>query len=312
MNKNFTLNRIGSLCLSACFGILAGCVNNIPAPVVTRDGQPSAVATADTHIVKSGETIYSIAREYGMDFRELIALNNIENPNQIAVGHALRIKSVTTDPQIETAETEPVSSDVVVAMPIDGEQSAVLPEVSSDMLKREPRAGKEPYSEQALAMAQGQTQTPESAETADTTTEAPTEQKIATPLDATVAPADKATAWIWPAGGKVVGTFGEKGNKGIDIAGRPGEPVIAARDGKVIHSGSGLRGYGKLLIIKHDNMYISAYAHNQTILVKQDQSVKKGQKIAEIGNTDTDQYKLHFEVRQQGKPVDPMKFLPAR
>ena len=119
-------------------------------------------------------------------------------------------------------------------------------------------------------------------------------------------------AWIWPASGKTVGTYGESGNKGVDIAGKTGDPVLAAADGKVVYSGTGLRGYGKLVILKHNATYLSAYAHNQTILVKEGQSVTKGQKIAEMGNSDTDQVKLHFEVRRQGKPVDPLKYLPPR
>jgi len=119
-------------------------------------------------------------------------------------------------------------------------------------------------------------------------------------------------AWIWPANGKTLATFSEGGNKGVDIAGKTGDPVIAAGDGKVVYSGTGLRGYGKLVIIKHNNTYLSAYAHNQNILVKEGQSVSKGQKIAEMGNTDADQVKLHFEVRRQGKPVDPLKYLPPR
>lgn len=119
-------------------------------------------------------------------------------------------------------------------------------------------------------------------------------------------------AWIWPANGKMIGTFSEAGSKGVDIAGKAGDPVIASSDGKVVYSGTGLRGYGKLVIIKHNNTYLSAYAHNQNILVKEGQSVSKGQKIAEMGNTDADQVKLHFEVRRQGKPVDPLKYLPPR
>ena len=106
--------------------------------------------------------------------------------------------------------------------------------------------------------------------------------------------------------------FDEIKNKGIDISGKAGDPVLAAADGKVVYAGSGLRGYGNLIILKHNNTYLSAYAHNQTLLVKEDQSIKRGQKIAEMGSTDTDQVKLHFEVRKLGKPIDPVKMLPAR
>ena len=119
-------------------------------------------------------------------------------------------------------------------------------------------------------------------------------------------------AWIWPAQGTLVAGFDEAKNKGFDIAGKAGDAVIAAADGKVVYAGAGLRGYGNLIILKHNNTFLTAYAHNQALMIKEDQSVKKGQKIAEMGNSDADRVKLHFEIRRQGKPVDPAKYLPAR
>ena len=119
-------------------------------------------------------------------------------------------------------------------------------------------------------------------------------------------------AWIWPAQGKLIAGFDEVKNKGFDIDGKAGDPIIAAGDGRVVYAGAGLRGYGNLVILKHNNTFLTAYAHNQTLLVKEDQSVKKGQKIAEMGNSDADRVKLHFEIRRQGKPVDPARYLPAR
>ncbi len=119
--------------------------------------------------------------------------------------------------------------------------------------------------------------------------------------------------WIWPTnGGTVLAGFDEIKNKGLDISGTLGDPVLAAADGRVVYVGSGLRGYGNLIILKHNNTYLSAYAHNKTLLIKEDQSVRKGQRIAEMGNSDADRVKLHFEVRRQGKPVDPAKYLPTR
>ena len=117
---------------------------------------------------------------------------------------------------------------------------------------------------------------------------------------------------IWPAQGPVSSSFDDSKNKGIDISGKAGDPVLAAADGKVVYSGAGLRGYGNLIIVKHSNTYLTAYAHNQTLLAREDQSVKKGQKIAEMGNSDSEQVKLHFELRRLGKPVDPVKYLPQR
>jgi lipoprotein NlpD len=119
-------------------------------------------------------------------------------------------------------------------------------------------------------------------------------------------------AWIWPTSGVVLTGFDEVKNKGLDIGGAAGDAVLAASDGRVVYVGAGLRGYGNLIILKHNNTYLTAYAHNQSLLVKEDQSVRKGQKIAEMGNSDSDRVKLHFEVRRQGKPVDPAKYLPAR
>jgi lipoprotein NlpD len=123
---------------------------------------------------------------------------------------------------------------------------------------------------------------------------------------------DESLDWIWPGKGAVVAGFDEVKNKGLDLGGTAGDPVVAAADGRVVYSGAGLRGYGNLIILKHNNTYLTAYAHNQALMVKEDQSVKKGQKIAEMGNSDADRVKLHFEVRRQGKPVDPAKYLPAR
>lgn len=118
--------------------------------------------------------------------------------------------------------------------------------------------------------------------------------------------------FIWPAQGEIVARFNEETNKGLGIAGKAGDPVLSAADGRVVYSGAGLRGYGNLVIVKHNDTFLTAYAHNQKLLVKEDQSVKKGQKIAEMGNTDADRVKLHFEIRRSGKPVDPARYLPAR
>lgn len=126
--------------------------------------------------------------------------------------------------------------------------------------------------------------------------------------------ADDDVAWGWPTAGAatVLAGFDEQKNKGIDLAGRAGDPVVAAADGRVVYAGAGLRGYGNLIILKHNNTFLTAYAHNQALLVKEDQMVRKGQKIAEMGSTDTDRVKLHFEIRRQGKPVDPSRYLPPR
>jgi lipoprotein NlpD len=132
------------------------------------------------------------------------------------------------------------------------------------------------------------------------------------PLPATApVAAEEALSFQWPARGNLISGFDEAKNKGLDIGGKAGDPVMAAADGRVVYAGAGLRGYGNLIILKHNNTYLTAYAHNQTLLVKEDQVIKRGQKIAEMGSSDADQVKLHFEIRRQGKPVDPAKYLSA-
>ncbi len=134
----------------------------------------------------------------------------------------------------------------------------------------------------------------------------------ASPAPTPAATGEEDIAWIWPAPGAMLAGFDEAKNKGLDIAGKAGDAVVASADGRVVYAGAGLRGYGNLIILKHNNTFLTAYAHNQTLLVKEDQSVKKGQKIAEMGNSDADRVKLHFEIRRQGKPVDPSRYLPAK
>ncbi|MDE2585701.1 MAG: peptidoglycan DD-metalloendopeptidase family protein [Betaproteobacteria bacterium] len=240
--------------------------------------------------------------DHGQDYRDIATWNNLDNPNRILIGQQLRV--VPTDAA--------ASSGVAVAKPI-GASGAIEKRtldgapVSNDGVKREPKAGKEPYSDQAWAQSQSQVAATQPTPVA-VKSDAKVEPKPAEPAAAAVGD----VAWAWPSGGKVLAGFSEGTNKGLDITGKMGDPVLAAGDGKVVYSGSGLRGYGKLVIIKHDATFLSAYAHNNNILVKEGQSVSRGQKIAEMGNSDTDQVKLHFEIRRQGKPVDPLQYLPKR
>lgn len=316
--------RLPSLVAAAVATLfLAACVSKTPAPVVERS-TPTASATAaaaapaisarDLYTVKKGDTLYSIALDNGLDYKELASWNGIDNPHRILIGQQLRVKpaSAADGGASEVAQARPITSAQVVEKPVLS--------ANTEMLKREPKAGKEAYSEQALAKAQAQP----SAKIAEPVSAAPTPSATpattATPAATAATPAAKPAeasgpdeiVWLWPATGKVVATFSEGANKGVDIAGKSGEAILAAGDGKVVYSGSGLRGYGKLVIVKHNGTYLSAYAHNRAILVKEGQSVNKGQKIAEMGDSDADQVKLHFEIRRQGKPVDPLKYLPPR
>ena len=197
-------------------------------------------------------------------------------------------------------------------------------------LKTSPKAVKLPYSEQAVrdldlaasaapAPREALTLPPQDAKLESRNVAAAAPPPAAAPATAPSTSAPSASTandsdrldWAWPAKGKIVTAFSETANlKGIDIAGTAGEPVRASAAGRVVYAGDGLRGYGKLIIIKHNNTYLSAYAHNREILVKEGQQVTRGQKIAEMGKTDADQVKLHFEIRRHGKPMDPTKFLP--
>jgi lipoprotein NlpD len=176
---------------------------------------------------------------------------------------------------------------------------------------REPQAILLPYSDASWAQVSG------------TPIQLPAPQAPPAPVAVTVAPAPTSAVasappsavvedWMWPAQGKLIGRFGAAGGKGIDIAGTRNAPVFAVAPGKVVYSGVGLRGYGRLLIIKHPGEFLSAYAHNQEMLVKEGDTVAAGQKIALMGDSDADRVKLHFEIRQYGKPLDPLKYLPER
>jgi lipoprotein NlpD len=255
--------------------------------------------------VKKGDTLYRIALENGQDYKDLANWNGIPNPSSIKEGQVLRVAppGSSTDAQVGT---KPIgTAPVVESRPLDSKPTTTPSAVATDALKREPRVGKEPYSDEAYArLNKGN----EALKPVEVKNEAkpeikPEPQPAGGPDD---------LAWAWPSTGKMVAPFSEAGNKGLDFAGKVGDAVLAAGDGKVVYAGSGLRGYGELVIVKHNATYLSAYAHNRKILVKEGQAVTRGQKIAEMGNTDADSVKLHFEIRKQGKPIDPLQYLPKK
>ena len=270
--------------------VLSGCANkNRPAPV--EDRSPNAarapakmVASADNagkpgyYSVKSGDTLIRIGMDNGQSWRDIARWNNIENPNLIETGQVLRV----TPPEETGVVVRPVSSTNVVTSPAPANTASAPAPASNTASVRPPASAANP-------------------------------PNASTPANnlANTDSAEETVSFQWPTRGNVLAGFDEVKNKGIDIAGKAGDPVLAAADGKVVYAGSGLRGYGNLVILKHNNTYLTAYAHNQSLLVKEDQAIKRGQKIAEMGNSDADQVKLHFEIRRQGKPVDPAKYLPA-
>ena len=325
--------------------LLAACMTRPPAPVTEREPLspsgavpppplpplPAAAARErdlrppPTYTVKPGDTLAQIALAHGLDYRDLAAWNSIENPNVIRVGQVL-VVGAPGQPATAPAPGSAVTAPLITAAPVAPKSAEAAPSLGSPVLpsgrsntatfKSEPKAVKLPYSDQALA--QLQAQTPAAAAPAPAPQNAaapPTAAAPAPPLrpDAARVPEidDDHLGWVWPTSGKVVAGFSETANlKGIDIAGKAGQPVVASAGGKVVYAGTGLRGYGKLIIVKHNSTYLSAYAHNRDIVVKEGQQVSKGQKISEMGDTDADQVKLHFEIRRLGKPVDPVKYLP--
>ncbi|MDB5795251.1 MAG: LysM peptidoglycan-binding protein [Noviherbaspirillum sp.] len=281
-----------------------------PGPVPVAPGvaapAPRQIDNRGYYTVRKGDTLVQIALEFGQNYRDLVAWNNLSNPNDIKVDQVLRV--APPDAVAGGAQMGSVAMNAGVEVrPLPAPSAQANPQA---MNKTAPRGDKRVYSDSALADLQK----------SDSSVAPPAIAKVEPPRPAETKPVDKTPetqgddenlTWVWPADGKIVSHFSD-GKKGIDIAGKIGQPVLAAGSGKVLYAGSGIRGYGNLVIVKHTNNLLSAYAHNKTIFVKEDQTVNKGQKIAEMGNSDSDMVKLHFEIRQQGKPVDPSKFLPAR
>ncbi|NML59536.1 peptidoglycan DD-metalloendopeptidase family protein [Massilia sp. RP-1-19] len=299
--------------LSITIGLLSACTSTTrQAPVVERT-QPAQVRPAapapqpakedrTSYTVQRGDTLLGIALDFGQNYRDLQAWNNLSDPNDIKYGQVLRVS-----PPAQMAQATPVAAPPETRQPAPPRKTA-------------PRADKRPYTETAMADAQKSDGTNGRADPKPADRPEPAAPIAgATPAAPAIVPGATVTAtdddklsWMWPSDGRIVATFDEGKNKGIDIAGRAGQHVMAAGAGKVMYAGSGIRGYGNLVIVKHSNSLLSAYAHNRSIVVKEGQNVNKGQVIAEMGDSDADSVKLHFEIRQQGKPVDPSKFLPIR
>lgn len=249
---------------------------------------------AQIYVIQKGDTLYSIAFENGMDYREVAEQNNIENPAAIQIGQQIRLS--------------PQEEGVIEKVRIESKPLAATAPATT-VKKDYPKIAKLPYSEQAVAQI---TSLQQESGQVTTVTVPPVVAAVvaAKPAQEKDAGTDEGLDWGMPTKGKVIGEYSESANrKGVDIGGNRGQAVLASESGKVVYSGSGLRGYGKLVIIKHNKTYLSAYAHNEQLLVKEGQAVTKGQKIAEMGSSDSEQVKLHFEIRKFGKPVDPAKFI---
>ena len=305
---------VTTVCLASAWGLL-GCKttpNNAPVeernrPVATHTPPPSqtdasrvaaassnttpAVETrSPTYTVKPGDTLMRIGLDTGQGWRDIARWNNITDPNIIEVGQVLRV--LPPPGEVTTTTTTTVTTVAVPPSAASAPTFKTLPPVAKNDVRAASGA-----SAPSATVASG--------------VAVPLPGAAATPQPA-ARDADDDLTWTWPAAGSVVQTFDEAKTKGLSIAGKPGDPVYAAAGGRVVYAGSGLRGYGNLVIVKHNATYLTAYAHNQTLLVKEDQIVRRGQKIAEMGSTDTDRVQLHFEIRKQGKPIDPARLLPPR
>jgi lipoprotein NlpD len=320
--------------------LAAGCAVRVPAPVDDRRpatapppsqppvAQPApppapspvpAIPPGSVYTVRAGDTLYSIAAQFGLDSRELARWNQIDDITRMRVGQVLRLTPPSAEPAVQIG-TAPGTAPLE-ARPLDGRpqeprpgEPPAQPSVRTDVAtKTGPKALRLPYSEENVALlARGQTTSPAPVAGA-APTPAPQVAAVAPRPEAAKPAAERdpdAIDFVWPVKGRVLAAFSEPNSKGVDIGGKIGEPVLAAAQGRVMYTGTGIRGYGKLIVIKHDNGFNSVYAHNREILVKEGQTVARGQKIAELGDSESDRPKLHFEIRKSGKPVDPMRYLP--
>lgn len=280
IRQRMGLSSFRLLVIALAFGTLVtGCSSTSSSSVGVVDRNNAApkrpAVTTGQYVVRPGDTLFSIAFRYGWDYKALAARNNIAPPYTIRPGQAIRF---------------------------DGRSGGASGTASHAVVSSSSSSSKTTVTRRPVGTPAPSTSTSSSAASS-------------APAPVQVPASERAVGgWAWPASGVLIGKFASNGslNKGIDIAGDLGQPVFAASDGSVVYAGSGLRGYGELVIIKHSDTYVSAYGHNRRLLVREGQQVKAGQTIAEMGSTGTDRVKLHFEIRRQGKPVDPLQFLPRR
>ncbi len=324
----YCINRLRSVVAAIVVATVAGCAATQPAPVVERDSPvgrvPPKVATspqsvpapapapkpdagvvvtplgssdASLYTVKQGDTLFSIAKANGVSVRDVVAWNSIEDPSSIKVGQQLRL----SPPGGVIATPTPPGSPAV--------RPADAPPPADANTRTTPLAQRVPYSDEAYTR---MSKSPAAAAIATAPETKPDAKPEAKPEVKPEAPrGDGEVDWSWPTEGKVIANYNGGSNKGIVIAGKRGQAVNATAGGRVILSGAGIRGLGNMIVIRHNANYLSVYAHNDKLLVKEGQTVRKGQRIADMGSSDSDQVKLHFEIRRQGKPVDPAALLPG-
>lgn len=312
--------------LSACASRMDG------APVVDRSSAMPGIATSIAppdqplgppppgyYRVKPGDTLYRVALENGQNYRDITNWNNLTNPNQIEVGQLLRVAPPGANPAMNAplVSSTPYNGAAVQTAPLGGQPGSGNPGGYASPYAggtATPPVARTPYPSPYATPPAGSLAADGVAAGITPGGPAPVMAAPSTTMPSTATPplANGPVTFIWPVRGQIVRQFNGSTSKGIDIAGTSGTPIVAAAAGRVLYAGNSLRGYGNLIIIKHDNTFLTAYGHNRTLLVKENDVVTKGQAIAEMGDTQADRVMLHFEVRQDTKPVDPMKFLPPQ
>ena len=265
---------------------------------------PKGSYSGNTYTVKRGDTLFYIAWITGNDYRDLAQRNNIPEPYSLNVGQNIQLgNGSATGNGGMLAATDATSGGVPKPPSTSQIQTATVDSQSTNA-----------YSDNSGKQNVGKMLPAAGAVAATTATAPVTAPVVAPPVSSTVSNSAPVSTWRWPTDGKIIDNFSssEGGNKGVDIAGSRGQPIFATADGRVVYAGNALRGYGNLIIIKHNDDYLSAYAHNDTMLVREQQEVKAGQKIATMGSSGTSSVRLHFEIRYKGKSVNPLRYLPQR
>ncbi len=331
----------GLLASLVCALCLAGCASNPPAPVEdlspgandsaarqVRDSVPPPTAAGGSYRVVRGDTLYAIAFKHGLDFRDLASWNRIPAPYRIYAGQELNLSAPSSAPGAAPTPGVAVTSaapDRVAAatnpLPaparnpnVDNAASPQKPSVAAATKPSDTSIPPVVEIELKAAPAVPAAQTAAPAKPAPAPVAVVAADSANKPVEVTPQLNAGGVNWRWPGNGKVVGTYvgGDQTRQGIDIAGKEGDPVQAAADGEVVYSGNGLLGYGELIIVKHNASFLSAYGHNRKRLVQEGDKVKAGQQIAEMGSSASSREELHFEIRKNGKPVNPLDYLPVR
>jgi lipoprotein NlpD len=324
-------NHVGFLACIACVLWLAGCASN-PAPVEDRSigGNPASATSAvepasqtmtrgGSYRVERGDTLYAIAFKHGVDFRDLASWNGIASPYRIYPGQELRLGVAERAPRAAAIQPAPDRTVVTASAPPSVRQNTQVEKAAAaaptpfEDVESSPMPEAAPPAPPPIAAAKPPVATPPPV--VSPPRQAPVVVEVpAKPAESAPQLNAGGVNWRWPGNGKVVGTYvnGDQTRQGVDIAGSAGDPVQAAADGEVVYSGNGLLGYGELIIVKHNASFLSAYGHNRKRLVQEGDRVKAGQQIAEMGSSASSREELHFEIRKNGKPVNPLDYLPVR